>query len=146
MTRAEGAGAGPLVDEVVVLDGGSTDRTAERARRAGARVVTREEALPEVPVRPGKGEVLWRSLAATDGDLIVFVDADLVDVEASLVASLLGPLLTVPGVELVKGFYRRPLRLETAGVGTGGGRVTELVARHPRDYRFAWQKGCLVQR
>lgn len=134
----------PLVDEIVVLDGGSQDRTAERARAAGARVVSREEALPEVPVRPGKGEVLWRSLAATGGDVLVFVDADLVDVDAGFVGSLLGPLLTVPGVELVKGFYRRPLRLETAEVGTGGGRVTELVAR-PLLARFAPQLAGVVQ-
>jgi glucosyl-3-phosphoglycerate synthase len=144
LTRPHRPGAPPLVDEVVVLDGGSTDRTAARARRAGARVVTREEALPEVAVRPGKGEVLWRSLAATGGDLVVFVDADLVDVEAALVVSLLGPLLAVPGVELVKGFYRRPLRLETVETGTGGGRVTELVAR-PLLARFAPELSGVVQ-
>jgi glucosyl-3-phosphoglycerate synthase len=120
---------GELVDEVVVLDGGSGDRTAERAAAAGARVVDRETAVPGVPVRPGKGEVLWRSLAATTGDLLVFVDADLVDVEPQLVIGLLGPLLRVPGVELVKGFYHRPLRLEAGGEPTGGGRVTELLAR-----------------
>jgi glucosyl-3-phosphoglycerate synthase len=135
---------GPLVDEVVVLDGGSTDRTAQRAADAGARVVDRESALPGVPVRPGKGEVLWRSLAATKGDLVVFVDADLVDVEPALVAGLLGPLLTVPGVQLVKGFYRRPLRLETLEGGTGGGRVTELVAR-PLIARFAPVASGIVQ-
>lgn len=138
------AAGGPLVDEVVVLDGGSTDGTARRARAAGARVVSREEALPDVPVRPGKGEVLWRSLAATTGDLVVFVDADLVDVDPALVGSLLGPLLTVPGVDLVKGFYRRPLRLETVEAGTGGGRVTELVAR-PLIARFAPALSGVVQ-
>jgi glucosyl-3-phosphoglycerate synthase len=97
-----------------------------------------------VGVRPGKGEVLWRSLAATDTDLMVFVDADLVDVEPALVVGLLGPLLTVDGVELVKGFYRRPLRLETSESGTGGGRVTELVAR-PLIARFAPRAGGVVQ-
>ena len=134
----------PLVDDVLVMDGGSTDRTAQRALSAGARVVDREQALPGLAVRPGKGEVLWRALAATDADLIVFVDADLVDVEPALVVGLLGPLLTVDGVELVKGFYRRPLRLETAEAGTGGGRVTELMAR-PLIARFAPLAGGVVQ-
>ncbi|MDD4867947.1 MAG: glycosyltransferase, partial [Mycobacterium sp.] len=65
-----------LVDELVVLDSGSTDATGTRASAAGARVVSCEQALPEVPIRPGKGEALWRSLAATSGDIVVFVDSD----------------------------------------------------------------------
>jgi glucosyl-3-phosphoglycerate synthase len=73
--------------------------------------------------------VLWRSVAATRGDVLVFLDSDLVDPDPGFVTALLGPALTVPDVHLVKGFYRRPLRLETAEVGTGGGRVTELLAR-----------------
>jgi glucosyl-3-phosphoglycerate synthase len=138
------AGGVPLVDEIVVMDGGSTDLTAQRARAAGARVVGRREALPDVEVRPGKGEVLWRALAATVGDLIVYVDADLVDVDPGMVVGLLGPLLTADGVELVKGFYRRPLRLESGEAGTGGGRVTELVAR-PLIARFAPDLAGIVQ-
>jgi glucosyl-3-phosphoglycerate synthase len=122
----------PLVDEVVVVDSGSTDRTIEVAAAAGARVVRRTDVVPELPPLPGKGEVLWRSLAATTGDVIVFIDSDLVDFDPAFVPSLLGPLLTVPGVGLVKGFYRRPLRLETPdeeSLEHGGGRVTELLAR-----------------
>ncbi|MEV0064944.1 glucosyl-3-phosphoglycerate synthase [Amycolatopsis sp. NPDC050768] len=116
---------GNVVDELVVVDSGSTDATAEVAAAAGARVVHREDVLPELPPRSGKGEVLWRSLAATTGDVVVFLDSDLVDPDPAFVPALLGPLLTEPGVHLVKGFYRRPLRLES----TGGGRVTELLAR-----------------
>lgn len=123
-------GPWPLVDELLVLDSGSADATRRVAADAGARVLTREEALPGVEPRPGKGEVLWRSLAATTGDVIVFLDSDLVEVDAQFVISLLGPLLTAPGVELVKGFYRRPLRLRSAAeLDDGGGRVTELLAR-----------------
>ena len=70
---------GSLVDEIVVVDSGSRDATITRARAAGARVVTRESALPKVAVRPGKGEVLWRSLAVTSGDVVAFVDSDLID-------------------------------------------------------------------
>lgn len=120
---------GSLVDELVVLDSGSTDATAERAAAAGARVVSREQAVPELAPVPGKGEVLWRSLAATTGELVVFLDSDLVEVDPGFVPALLGPLLTERGVALVKGFYRRPLRVEGAQGETGGGRVTELMAR-----------------
>lgn len=120
---------GGLVDEIVVVDSGSADRTIEVATAAGARVYTREQALPEVAVRPGKGEVLWRSLAVTSGELIVFVDADLIDPDPGFVPALLAPLLTDPDLVLVKGFYRRPLRGADGDSADGGGRVTQLVAR-----------------
>ena len=125
-------GENPLVDELVVVDSGSTDRTIEVASAAGARVVRRSDVLPHLPPLPGKGEVLWRSLAATTGDVIVFIDSDLVDFDPAFVPSLLGPILTEQDVALVKGFYRRPLRLETPdeeSLDHGGGRVTELLAR-----------------
>lgn len=120
---------GTLVDELVVLDSGSVDATAAEARRAGAHVVTREDAVPELAPRPGKGEVLWRSLAVTTGDVVVFVDSDLLEPSTEFVPSLLGPLLLGSTVHLVKGTYRRPLRADGVATRGGGGRVTELVAR-----------------
>ncbi len=120
---------GGLVDELVVLDSGSTDATAAVARAAGATVISRDEVFAELPPRPGKGEALWRGVAATTGDLIVFIDADLVDPDPMFVPRLLGPLLTHPGIHLVKGYYRRPLRAGGTQVADGGGRVTELMAR-----------------
>ncbi|MFD3551108.1 glucosyl-3-phosphoglycerate synthase [Streptomyces goshikiensis] len=115
----------PLVDELVVVDSGSTDRTAEVAAEAGARVVHRDAILPRLPALPGKGEVLWRSLLETRGEIVCFIDADLRDFSSAFVSGIVGPLLTDPGVEFVKAMYDRPL-----GDAPGqGGRVTELVAR-----------------
>jgi glucosyl-3-phosphoglycerate synthase len=122
-------GPAPLVDELVVVDSGSTDRTIEAAAAAGARVVRRTDVVPELEPLPGKGEVLWRALAATTGDVLCYLDSDLVDFDPAFVPALLGPLLAEDGVHLVKGFYRRPLRLETTEADTGGGRVTELLVR-----------------
>ncbi|GED98310.1 glucosyl-3-phosphoglycerate synthase [Gordonia crocea] len=120
---------GGLVDDLVVLDSGSTDDTAVVAAAAGARVVSREEALPQVPPVDGKGEVLWRAIAATQADIIVFIDSDLVSPDPMFVPKLVGPIITQPGIELVKGYYRRPWRTAAQHVEDGGGRVTELVAR-----------------
>jgi glucosyl-3-phosphoglycerate synthase len=129
LTQHGPAGRTPLVDELVVLDSGSTDRTIEVAAAAGARVVRRTDVVPELAPLPGKGEVLWRALAATTGDVLCYIDSDLIDFDPAFVPALLGPLLLEDGVHLVKGFYRRPLRLETSEVDTGGGRVTELLVR-----------------
>jgi glucosyl-3-phosphoglycerate synthase len=118
-----------LVDELVVMDSGSTDGTYDAAVEAGAKVVRREEVLSEFEPLPGKGEVLWRSLAATTGDVLVFIDSDLRDFTTSFVTGLLGPLLTDRSVQLVKATYDRPLTQGRTVVPAGGGRVTELVAR-----------------
>nr|WP_237524933.1 glucosyl-3-phosphoglycerate synthase [Streptomyces sp. SID5643] len=115
----------PLVDELVVVDSGSTDRTAEVAAAAGARVVHRDVILPRLPAVPGKGEVLWRSLLVTRGDIVCFIDADLRDFSSDFVSGIVGPLLTDPDVDLVKAMYDRPL----SGAAGQGGRVTELMAR-----------------
>ncbi len=119
----------PLVDELLVVDSDSTDGTAAVARAAGADVVATADVLPAHGSRPGKGEALWKSLAATTGDLVVFLDSDLVGDVTHYVPGLLGPLLTDPGVGYVKGCYTRPLEVGGVSTPAGGGRVTELTAR-----------------
>ncbi|MGH3745606.1 MAG: glucosyl-3-phosphoglycerate synthase [Mycobacteriales bacterium] len=117
-------GAG-LVDEVLVVDGGSADGTVRAARSAGARVIDVADLLPAHGARPGKGESMWKSLDATDGDLVVYLDADVVGASADWVAGLLWPLLSDPDVSFVKACYDRPLGDDP----TAGGRVTELTVR-----------------
>lgn len=119
----------PLVDEVVVIDSNSTDATAEVARAAGADVVAAGEVLPAHGDRPGKGEALWKSLAATTGDLVVFMDSDLLGDVSHYVPGLLTPLLLDQRVDYVKGCYTRPLTVDGEHRPAGGGRVTELTAR-----------------
>jgi glucosyl-3-phosphoglycerate synthase len=117
-----------LLDEVVVIDSDSTDATYSVATDAGAAVHRSAEIRPDLGSVRGKGEAMWKSLFVTTGDVLVFMDADLLDWDTHFVPGLLGPLLTEPEVALVKGFYERPM-LDGEGGPLDGGRVTELVAR-----------------
>ena len=122
-------GASGLVDEVVVIDSDSADDTARAAARAGARVEAAAAIRSDLGSVPGKGEALWKSQFVTRGDLVVFVDADLVDWGTHFVTGLLGPLLVDEDVHLVKAVYDRPMIDAEGREEETGGRVTELVAR-----------------
>jgi len=113
-----------IIDEIVVVDDHSTDDTAAVAKEAGARVADAASILPDFGGGHGKGEVLWKSLFVTEGDIVLWCDSDISEFGSRFVTGLLGPLLCEPGVDVAKGFYRRPERERE-----GGGRVTELVAR-----------------
>jgi glucosyl-3-phosphoglycerate synthase len=113
-----------LVDEILVIDDRSDDDTAAVAVEAGAAVVQVADILPGCGPGRGKGNVLWKSVAACRGDLVVWIDADLTSFTPACVTGLVGPMLTDPSIAMVKGYYERP---EIGG--TGGGRTTELMAR-----------------
>lgn len=119
----------PLLDEIVLIDSNSTDRTREIAEVFGVPVYIHQQVLPQYGARRGKGEALWKSLYVTCGDLLVWIDTDVVNIHPRFVYGLIGPLLLDPRIQFVKGFYRRPLKVGDKVQAGGGGRVTELTAR-----------------
>ncbi|MBI5029442.1 MAG: glucosyl-3-phosphoglycerate synthase [Chloroflexi bacterium] len=119
----------PLLDEIVVIDSNSTDRTVEIAQNLGVPVFRHPEILPHLGSFVGKGEALWKSLYVLKGDVIAWIDTDIVNIHPRFVYGILGPLIREPRLLYVKGFYQRPLRLNGTNEARGGGRVTELMAR-----------------
>ena len=119
----------PLLDEVVLIDSNSGDRTREIAQSLGIPVYIHQSILPEYGARPGKGEALWKSLYCTRGDLIIWLDTDIANIHPRFAYGLIGPLLLRPDIQFIKGFYRRPLKVGNKTQAGGGGRVTELTAR-----------------
>lgn len=118
-----------LVDEVVVIDSHSTDDTASVAAEAGATTYRQQDIRPDLGDKPGKGEALWKGLLATTSDIVVYCDADLLHFDPRVIAGLLHPLLEDSETHFVKACYDRALNTGSTIHPTGGGRVTELVAR-----------------
>ena len=120
----------PLLDEIVVVDSGSSDQTREIARSYGADVYQATEILPQLEQFKGKGENLWKALYITKGDIIIYLDADIKNIHHRFAYGLLGPLLLYDDIKFVKAFYDRPISIGRKKMRpTGGGRVTELVIR-----------------
>ncbi|MCC6897236.1 MAG: glucosyl-3-phosphoglycerate synthase [Anaerolineae bacterium] len=119
----------PLIDEMVLIDSNSTDRTVEIAESLHIPVYRHPDILPEMGTYRGKGEALWKSLHVLKGDIIAWVDTDITNIQPHFAYGLLGPLLRRPEVQYVKGFYQRPIKVGEKLESFGGGRVTELVAR-----------------
>ena len=126
---ARWSGRVPLLDEILVIDSASTDRTREIAEAEGARVVQHPDVLARYGSFRGKGEALWKSLYETSGDIIVWADTDVKHWHPRMVYGTLGPLLHEPRLQYVKGYYQRPIVEDGVMKEGGGGRVTELVAR-----------------
>jgi glucosyl-3-phosphoglycerate synthase len=119
----------PLIDQIVVIDSDSTDRTVEIATELGVPVHRHSQILRETGSYRGKGEALWKSLHVLDGDIVAWIDTDISNIQPRFVYGLLGPLLAEPQLQYVKGFYQRPIRQGDGLQAEGGGRVTELMAR-----------------
>jgi glucosyl-3-phosphoglycerate synthase len=119
----------PLLDELVVIDSGSQDKTRAIAESFGAKVYVSKDILPRYGSYRGKGENLWKSLYILSGDIIVWIDADIHNISPKFVYGLLGPLLENPELSYVKAFYERPIKTPSEFFPSGGGRVTEVLVR-----------------
>jgi glucosyl-3-phosphoglycerate synthase len=119
----------PLIDEIAVIDSGSKDRTQEVAQKFGATVFVASEILPQYGNQRGKGENLWKSLYVLKGDIVVWIDADIANINPKFLYGLVGPLLENDAIGYVKAFYKRPIRSSTGLASNGGGRVTEILIR-----------------
>ena len=119
----------PLIDEIIVIDSGSTDGTQEIVRKLGVMVFQSDEILTEMGDVKGKGENLWKSLYVANGDIILWLDTDIRNMHPRFVTGLLGPLLYHRDISFVKGFYRRPIKVGKKFSPTGGGRVTEIMVK-----------------
>jgi hypothetical protein len=119
----------PLLDEIILIDSGSTDDTRTIATDLGIPVYIHQEILPEQGAYRGKGEALWKSLYVLSGDIVAWIDTDISNIHPRFVYGIIGPLLRDPLVQYVKGFYQRPLLRAGKPIAGSGGRVTELTAR-----------------
>lgn len=121
----------PLLDEIAVIDSGSTDNTLEVAEQFGAKTFLAEDYLKEEGYMRGKGENLWKAIYLLEGDIIIYLDADISNIHPKFVYGILGPLLYNEDIKYVKAFYDRPLNFSkesTKGKGQGG-RTTEILIR-----------------
>jgi glucosyl-3-phosphoglycerate synthase len=118
-----------VVDQVVVVDADSIDGTGAIAAELGAEVHRESDLMADFGPVVGKGDAMWRALGVLTGDLVCFVDGDTEEFDERFACGVLGPLVCEPGVQFVKGYFRRPFRYGDSVAPTGGGRVTELTAR-----------------
>ena len=119
----------PLLDEIAVIDSGSTDKTLEVAQSFGADTYLASEILPNLDSKKGKGENLWKAIYQLKGDIIVYIDADIKNIHPRFVYGLLAPLIYNKKTKYVKAFYDRPLAFSEGIRPSGGGRVTEILIR-----------------
>ena len=119
----------PLIDEIAVIDSGSTDETLNVAKNFGADTYLASDILPNLEPKRGKGENLWKAIYQLKGDIIVYVDADISNIHPRFVYGLVAPLIYREEVKYVKAFYDRPLAFSGNVRASGGGRVTEILVR-----------------
>lgn len=105
------------VDEIIVVNDGSSDNTEKEASKAGAIVITHE-------VNKGKGKALYTGYKNAECDIIAFIDADIHNLTSKKVESMIKPILDGE-TEITKTKFARE-----------SGRVTELTAKPLLNFFF----------
>ena len=98
------------VDEVIVVDDGSTDRTVEEAENAGATVISHI-------MNEGKGSAIKTGFKNSHGDIVAFIDADVSNFTSEKIDKIIRPILE-DKTDITKTKFARE-----------SGRVTELTAK-----------------
>jgi glucosyl-3-phosphoglycerate synthase len=119
----------PLVDEIIVMDGDSNDGTSQAALNAGAKVLQVDDVYADGMPVYGKGAAIWKSLFTASGDIIVCIDADILNFGPHFIYGLIGPFLENKEILFAKAYYNRPLKLGGSVHENYGGRVTEILVR-----------------
>jgi glucosyl-3-phosphoglycerate synthase len=115
----------PLLDEIVVIDNGSTDATRRIAAAMGVQSYASQHVLHSHGSQRGKGESLWKSLYLLKGDLILWMETDIINPDPRAILGIAGPLLTDGRLQYVKGFHRADRR----GPHVGPDAITALLLR-----------------
>jgi glycosyltransferase involved in cell wall biosynthesis len=118
-----------IIDNVIMIDSDSNDDTVKIAGSYNIPVYLHRKIKPEMGSYTGKGEALFKSAFVTDADILVWVDTDIENITPTFFYGLIGPMLFNREIKFVKGYYARPIRIESGGIELGGGRVTEILAR-----------------
>jgi glucosyl-3-phosphoglycerate synthase len=113
---------GSLIDELIIVDSGSTDKSLDICKTLKVRVVSDKQASRDLKTKlyRGKGWNLWASLFYLNTDIIVWVDSDIQNIERHFITGIIGPLITDQKIQFVKGYYHRP---------KNDSRVTEIMVR-----------------
>ncbi len=121
----------PLIDEIIVIDGGSKDNTINICSEYNdkIRLIQEEEVLTSFKSKKGKGNQLWKGLFCTNCDIVIYMDSDLKNFDERFAIGIIGPLLHTNNVKFVKGYYERKYTQSSTAPTNEGGRVTEICAR-----------------